>query len=331
MGLSFLTGKNRVVNLVFKDHVIRYTELKQANPPVINAHGEYYLPPGIIKDGRIMDFDTLQSILEQCLDEWKINKRQVRFIVPDPFVVIRKVAIPKDIKDDEIDGYLYMELGASIHLPFEDPTFDTVMAGETADKKEILLFAAPEAIVSDYTALLQSTKLDPVAADISPLAIYRLHHIYDTTIKNEQALVLQFDLHAMNASIFLDNMPLFMRHVPYPDQQEWWEKANTRSGGISLEYTGDRQEYFRLLEDCYVEIERVLNFYKYSISSSQESVTKIYVNGDHPFLYEIISQMKTRFEMPISYLDTDGLSTAKGDQLPEGFYLAAGLGLKGVR
>ena len=40
MAFSFFSGKNRIVNLIFKDYVIRYVELKQVNPPIVHAYGE---------------------------------------------------------------------------------------------------------------------------------------------------------------------------------------------------------------------------------------------------------------------------------------------------
>lgn len=330
MALSFLTGKKRIANIVFKDHVIRYTELKQNNPPVIQAWGEYFLPEGIIKDGKILDFESLQNILEQCIDEWRIPKRQVRFLVPDPFIVIRKIMIPKDVKDDEIEGYLYLELGSTIHLPFEDPVFDTVIIAETKDKRELLLFAAPEEIVSGYSSLLQECKLEPIAADISPLSLYRLYHLVDHTLGNEHSMLVQFDLLTVNASIFVDDKPIFMRHIPMSDGEDHWEKASLKSSqGANLVYKGDKELYFQMLGDTFTEIERVLDFYKYSLNQDHESVTKIMISGDHPFLEEIILQMKDRFSIPVQCLRNGFLHTAKGEELHISYYLSSGLALKG--
>ncbi len=114
-------------------------------------------------------------ILEECVDEWKIRNRKVRFLIPESLVIIRKVMIPAEIKDDEINGYLYLELGTSIHLPFEEPVFDAVVLSEENDKKEILLFAAPEENVLEYSQLFSDVKLHPIQAEVSPLALYRLY------------------------------------------------------------------------------------------------------------------------------------------------------------
>src|SRR4051794_24272580 len=124
MAFSLFSSKNRIVNLVLNDHSIRYLELKQTNSLTAHKWSERFLPPGIISNGKITDIDSLTNILEECIDEWKIQRRQVRFIVPDPVVIIRKVTVPADIRDDEMKGYLYLEIGSSIHLPFEEPVFD---------------------------------------------------------------------------------------------------------------------------------------------------------------------------------------------------------------
>src|SRR5881392_2762970 len=124
MAFSLFSLRNRIVNLVINDHSIRFVELKQANPPTAQRWSERLLPPGIINDGKIIDAESLANIVEECIDEWKIQRRSVRFIVPDSLVIIRKVSIPAEVQDDEIHGYLYLEMGSSIHLPFEDPVFD---------------------------------------------------------------------------------------------------------------------------------------------------------------------------------------------------------------
>ena len=91
MAFSLFSTKNRIINLVLNDHSIRYVELKQATPPQAQKWGERFLPPGIISDGKIADIDSLANILEECIDEWKIQRRAIRFVVPDQLVIIRKV------------------------------------------------------------------------------------------------------------------------------------------------------------------------------------------------------------------------------------------------
>ena len=331
MAFSFFSGKNRIVNLIFKDYVIRYVELKQMDPPIVQAYGERYLPPGIIKEGKILDYETLQMIVEQCVEEWDLSKKQVRFLVPDPFVVIRKMKIPGEVKDDEIEGYLYLELGTSIHLPFEDPIFDTVSLEGNSETKEILLFAASEDQVLQYSDLLESKKLKPLAADISSLALYRLWDVTRDLDSNEQIMLLELDVLSVTATIFVEDKPVFMRHILLPDELTEWEVDHSSSSGVeTLEYQGDRKAYFQTLEDTYVEIDRLLTFYKYNLNSGRDSVSTILVTGDHPYLEEICEKLSEQLDLPIKIFGKDlDMLTDEGPVLLR-YHSAVGLAIKGV-
>ena len=115
--------------------------------------------------------------------------------------------IPAEVMDDEIHGYLYLELGKSLHLPFEDPVFDTVVLSEKEDKKEILLFAAPEAAVLEYSQLFSDVKLRPLEAEVSPLALYRLYEYLGQAQAGEDLLMVQFDLNTICICIFEQDIP----------------------------------------------------------------------------------------------------------------------------
>ena len=331
MAFTLFSGSNRVVNLVLKDHVIRYVELKQLDPPIVHKCGEHFLPAGVIKDGIITDFDLLKDILGDCVVKWKIHKRQVRFLVPDSRLVIRKVAIPKDIKDDEIKGYLYLEMGTSIHLPFEEPIFDVVLLDETEEKKEILLFAAEEEVVSEYATLLEKSQLYPIEADISPLSLYRLFFHAGKRDLKDHLLLIEFNLHTVNTSIFVNDKPIFMKNIPITGQSGEWELTRINEDQQIMEYSGDKEDYMQLLEDTYTEIDRVLSFYQYSLSQEQHQVTKIIITGDHPYLTEVITDIKNRYDQTVVSIPKGYIQTNKEPELPEPFFLAGGLALKGVR
>ena len=330
MAFPLFSKKNRIVNIIINDHSIRYVELKQANSFLLNKCGERFLPHGIITNGYINDIDTLTDILEECIEEWKIQKRQVRFLVPDSFVIIRKVSIPADVKNDEIHSYLYLELGSSIHLPFDEPVFDTVILSEGMDKKEVLIFAAQEEKVMIYANLLSDLKLDPIAAEISPLALYRLYHHLNETKNDEHLLAVQFDVHMVNISIFENHIPFFMHHIPSEYSQEKWDLKLNSSGHHELIYMGESNDVNYHFEDTYKEISRLMDFYRYTLNQGKKEVTKILINGDHPFLPLIMKAMENRFGVPIVTINDQQLKAINENSVPNSYYLGLGLALKEV-
>ncbi|WML40717.1 pilus assembly protein PilM [Neobacillus sp. OS1-2] len=328
MAINFKFGINKTINISIKDHALRFVELKQTQPLVIQRMGEYYLPSGLIKEGKILDVETLSTILEQCVSEWKISKRMIRFLVPDPFVVIRKVSIPKEIKEDEINGYLYMEIGTSIHLPFEDPVFDFFLQ-ENNDKEtnEILLFAAPEDVVREYMDLFERVKLKPIAADLSSLALNRYYYQLDPAKSNDNHLLVQIDLQTVNVCIFENHLPVFMRQLNMDSKREKWIHSTSKDSFLSFQYSGDRQDILTSLESIYNEIDKVMNFYRYSLNQGKKQVQTMILDGDHPWLDEIFEQMGNRFDVPMMKLND--MNTSAGP-IPAQFHLNVGLGLKEV-
>ncbi|WP_050615927.1 type IV pilus biogenesis protein PilM [Bacillus testis] len=329
MAFSLFNRSNKTINLEITDHSIRYAEMKPGKLPSIHKSGEFLLPAGIVRGGRIIDIETLKAILDQCVADWRINRRQVRFMVPDQFVVMKKIMIDQEVNEDEIEGYLYLQLGTSIHLPFEEPVFDTYILGEADGQKEVLLFAAAEEVILQYQQLLAQCKLTPVVADISSLAAYRLYHQLDLPQRGEHLLILQFGLYGVMISIFSDDTPLYLRHILIPADQEIWEREPLDEGNYRWVMNGDEEDYFQLMEDVYKEIERVVSFYKYNMNNSLNEVTRVVLFGDHPFMPRIEKNLKERFPMELNWLGDERLQALGDIEQVSSYYSVAGLGLRG--
>ncbi|MCM3587663.1 pilus assembly protein PilM [Mesobacillus maritimus] len=330
MASALFSFKTRPVEIVINDHSIRYIELKTASEPIPYKWGERYLPPGIVKEGKIIDRESLAIILEECIDVWKIKRRKVRFLVPDPFVTIRKLPIPNDLHIDEIEGYLYMEIGETIHLPFEDPVFDYIVLPEQEEKREILLFAAHREHVETYSGLFTSVKLHPIAADLSSLALYRLYYQLAEKPGNENLLFIQFDLDHVNMSIFENEIPFFTRHLDVSFDHKQWEVTIARSGFQQLTYKGDPQELTNQFDEVTKEINMMMDFYQFSLNQGKNELTKILLTGDHPLLDTVQKELQKRFDVPVELLDSSKIETEKNKPLPASHNLALGLALKEV-
>ncbi|MBP2240590.1 type IV pilus assembly protein PilM [Cytobacillus eiseniae] len=332
MAFRLQLGKQRAINLIIKDHVIRFTEFKNSDGIQIHRCEERFLPSGIIKEGKIVDHETLIMILEECVSDWKLKNRMVSFLVPDPYIVLRRIKVPAELEEDEIKGYLFMELGSSIHLPFEDPVFDFhLLEQNNSNEMEIILFAAPEDIVTDYTSVLEEVKLRPVAADVSSLALYRLFHKLNSSHITDSLMMIQFDLTTVNVSIFENHQPVFMRHLVMDiDPTDWIITKNERNSGQLLAYSGERIEVLNSLKDIYSEIDKVMNFYRYSIKQGKQQITKVFLDGDHPWLTDIYTEMKESMEVPVTQLDNRTLQMNGEIHNLSSFHLNFGLGLKEV-
>lgn len=315
----------RRINLIIQDHVIRFVEMKNPELLDVKSSGERYLPEGVIQDGTIVDRESLFLILEECVEDWEIKGREVQFLIHDSKLVIRKQHIPSELLEEEIKGYLYMELGSSIHLPFEDPLFDYVLIDKDEADRDILLFAASEQMVAEYTALLEDVKLKPVVADASCVALYRLLFLKQLVNPEDHTLCLQFDIPAVQLSVFHNHKPLFFNHIKMENDLTGWNFNHSTHDIQLIKWQGELGFVHGLIEDKLVEIERIINYYKFTINQGQQGVTKIILTGELPELTYIQERLEGKLDIPVIRVDSSD------HPLPAQFNVMLGLSLKEVQ
>lgn len=313
------------INLIIQDHVIRYLDFKQPELLDVRHSGERYLPEGVIQDGLIVDREALHLILEECVADWELKGREVQFLIPDSKLIIRKQAIPEELRDEEIRGFLYMELGNSIHLPFVDPVFDFVSLVKEENTKEILLFAASEQMVSDYSSLLENVKLKPVLADASCVALYRLIFLQKLVSEKDHTLCLQFDIPAVQLSVFHQHKPMFFNHLKMEMDYQGWNFKKHSTGIQDITWQGESGFVHGLIEDKLVEIERIINYYKFNLNKGVQGITKVILTGELPELLYIQERLEKKLGVPVLLMDNKELP------LPSQFNVVLGLGLKEVQ
>lgn len=325
--VALLKGKKQSrTAIIIKDHVIRYVQAKRPDLESLQIYGERYLPLGVIRDGKIIEQETLEAILSECVEAWKIKKHLVQFIVPNAYTILRTIQVPLNIKKDEIKGYLYTVIGETIHLPFENPAFDIHDLGERDGQRDILLIAAPETTVQQFYDLLHSVKLKPNAADISSLCFYRLFHMLDRDNNSDHFLTVQLDILTMNITIFHDQKPVFMRNIKLTIEEDKWNLLNDVEDGIV--WAGDPTELEGQAQDILTEIERIINFYRFSINQGKQGVTSMIITGDHPYLEEIAAKCNETFDISVQTIKSEDIVTTNRDQVPTRFHEVVGLALK---
>lgn len=297
---SLLNRSTQFVHIVFSEEAIRMVELKSLEPLDVKQVRFYELPKGIIVKGKIEDPDTLEAILEQCMRDWKINRKKVQFTVPDPYVIVRQVELKENLSEQEIHGYLYMELGSRIQIPFDDPVFDFVKLPDRNDN-QIVIFASPVDIVSSYRDVLEKVHLDPVTADITPLALFRYYDYVSSLSKSEHLMFIHMEPQQLTISVFHGGYPLFMRPIALDDMA---------------------------FDELFSEIEKIMRFYRYSVLKDDGQISRLYLSGNHPQ----IDTFKQGLSQEISVTIEKSVKTREIEHMFDagtaGFEVVIGLALK---
>ncbi|CAM5182938.1 Type IV pilus assembly protein PilM OS=Ureibacillus acetophenoni OX=614649 GN=SAMN05877842_10473 PE=4 SV=1 [Ureibacillus acetophenoni] len=88
----------------------------------------------------------------------------------DPTILLKSFEHPSDVASNKLLEFVQMELGHSIHLPFQEPLIDVY--DPTPGDRQAMMFADAEE-VHKLTNLLLDIDFDPEAADIRALCNLR--------------------------------------------------------------------------------------------------------------------------------------------------------------
>lgn len=329
--LSLLSSK-KTISLVMNDYTLRVVDHNGSDITHIKSFKEQSIPKGLVEHGRILDEMEFFDFIKETVKEWGLKKRLVQFYVPDSLVIMKKVKFPAHLKEKDIHGHFIMELGQTLYLPFDNPIFDVaplpITENEQAEREGIL-FAVPEEEVQKYTEIFIDAGLDPVAADIRSIGVYRyFYHTYMPKNTDNVYLFFESNLNSILISIFSHNQPEFLRFQELDIQMDNWTCHPQDNDLLTWSYNGDEAHFLGLIDDQILELQRIMNFYCYSIHKGKKRVSTIILLGDFPLLEMIKQKIEQQIQIPIVIIDAY-LTPEKADSIPRCFIPALGLALRG--
>jgi len=258
--------------------------------------------------------------------KWAGKKQSARIFVPDTSVLLKSFEHPDDIEWNELKGYVEMELGQSIHLPFQDPLID-VYDPKPSDG-QAMLFAAPSEEVTKMIGLLLDASLEPQVADIRALCNIRLLEYLQLIKDNRTYLIADWSINELSISIFSNGQLEFLRYQSFDTDLSEWQFEEIEE--FSFSYRLDAEDEYRIiLTDQMLEIDRIMNFFKFSLHKGEKSVDEIIILGDNPLLPIIEEFLENNFMTPIIMLN-DSVIQKSFPQFSEKFASLIGLALKEV-
>lgn len=302
----FKTKKNRFVALELNEYVIRAIVMnsQEVNQAVVY---EQPLSPGVIEGDSIRDEMALFDEFKNVVDAWGIKRHDVRFFVPDSSVMMKSFEHPADVVANKLKAYVEMEIGQTIHLPFSNPLIDVYDA--KPNDGEATLFAAPSEEVTKMASLLDDVSLTPTVADIRSLSTIRLLEKLNLFIPQKSYLITDWSITGLSISIYTPGKLEFLRYQTIETPIKLWESRVEDEHNVTLTYDGEIEEYRMLLIDQIAEIDRILNFYRFSLYKGEKAVDEIIILGDSPEMDYIVTEMRSSYETPIQYIDDQKVQT----------------------
>ncbi|MFF5993509.1 pilus assembly protein PilM [Lysinibacillus sp. KU-BSD001] len=296
----FKVKKKSHVSIELNDYVLRALVSKGPNLVQPQCY-EIPLPQGLMQDAMLEDEMALYEIVKEYAPKWGGKHQNVRFFVPDTSVLLKAIEHPTDVESKDLRSYVEMEIGHSIHLPFQEPLVD-VYDPVPSDGKAVI-FAAPPEEVRKWMGILLDNHLKPQVADIRALANLRLLEHLDMVNADRTYLIADWSINEVSICIYSAGNVEFLRFQSIDTDLTKWQHRVVDEANVEFSYDGDIQDYRMIITDQVLELDRMMNFFRFSLHKGEKSVDEIMILGDNPLLTTISEFLSENFTTPIQVIN----------------------------
>ncbi|MCR2806517.1 type IV pilus biogenesis protein PilM [Paenibacillus soyae] len=276
------------------------------------------LPAGLIEDGKVNDWVQLEHKIKEALGTSRFSSKTVHFAIPSQLVMVRSLRLP-DIAHLELRKLIQFEMNNNFRLAFEDPFYDFVKlprsdmreeaGGENNNQPmcEVMVVAAPVQVLRQYRQLFESLGLVPSSFEIGPFSLLRLMENSGLLENNVQILV-NVNERQCEITIISDGHMQITRHVEIIFKSIIQEPAEGQNENEWLNsYSSPEQTFHNGVLDLIAEIERLMNFYNYTLNNGQKILNNILLAGDLPEMIKVRNIMAQNMNQPVRLIEWSDL------------------------
>lgn len=166
------------IGLDIGSSAVRAAQVRQGKQGAsLERIGQVLLPAGAVRDGEIVDADTVIQALRHLWKTAKLKGRKVSVGLANQQVVVRRLDLPF-MTEDELRTSLPLQIDGQIPIPVDEAVLDFCYLGEGVNDAgdptvRILAVAALKTMVDELMAVVQQAKLEPVGVDLDAFAALR--------------------------------------------------------------------------------------------------------------------------------------------------------------
>ncbi len=217
----------------------------------VTKRDEVPTPVNSIKDGVIIDHDSIVAALRQLVKQAHIGATNAIISVAGGSVVVRNVRIPK-MPEATLRKSIKFEAGRYVPTSVEDSYIEFEIIGYPDEgQMDVLIVAAPKDIVQSRIRACHEAGLEVEIVDIAPFAAYRALVEADPSADYAAQTIALVDVGAVttSVSVIAKNVFSMTRSIPH--------------GGNTL--TEALKTYFKLSEEdaeagkCQLDLHELMN------------------------------------------------------------------------
>jgi type IV pilus assembly protein PilM len=175
MALAF--GKNSARGVVGLDIDGGHLAAVEAADGRIMRASSVELPPGVVKDGEVVDAVGLSRAVKAFFRDTAMSKN-VRLGVANQQIVVRQLELPRIEDPKELDAAVRFQASDAIAMPLEEAVLDFQVVGQSVSpegsaRMRIIVVAARETMVMTLVEALREAGVRAEGVDLSAFALIR--------------------------------------------------------------------------------------------------------------------------------------------------------------
>jgi type IV pilus assembly protein PilM len=311
------------------------------------------LPANSMVDKNVAEVEAVGESVKRALHKSKVKSKFCAIAVAGSSVITKKITMPANLDDEEMEGQIQLEADQYIPYPLEEVNLDFQILGESEGNSEtvdVLLAACRSENVDNRIAAVELAGLTPKIVDIEAYTIETVFQTLSASLPdqgNDQTVaIVDIGATMTSLSVIHNHQLIYTREQNFGGKQLTeeimrryglsYDEAGLakRQGGLPDNYEPEVLEPFK--ETTAQQVSRFLQFF-YSAGSSISNIDHLILGGGTASLPDLAELTESHIGVPTSIANPfQNMSTTgkinKANLQADGpsFLIAAGLAIRGA-
>ena len=169
-------ARSQAIGMDIDRSAIKAVQISRSGEDYTLQHTGYRrLPPGVIEDGEVADFEILVRELKEFWETHDFKGKKIVLGIANQKVVVRLLDLPH-MEPDDLKSAIGFEAQDHIPMPLDEAVLDYVVVGPQEEGREmdrIMIVAAQREMIGGFTAAIRKAGLRPVGVDVKALSLLR--------------------------------------------------------------------------------------------------------------------------------------------------------------
>jgi|GEM_PF-1546283 len=330
----FRQKQGMVISMQITDELVRFVGLKDSKDGVfVYLFGEQYFSKGVVKEGKIINIESMKHTLSSIQKTYKLDK--VHVVLPEEQSFVFNTVVTKSEDSDElqsiIEDHIVSYLKLHTKLPVKDLVCEYDITGQENEAYEVSVWVTPRVIVDTYVKVFEDAGLDPVTLECGSQVVTSA-----CMDKNgsETCMLVDFGNTKTNIAVTTEGIVVHSatipigEHVLAPKIQEFLNVSPREADQIKRKYGLLRSHKEpALLSELIHEIAPVRDYLDrlyidwlmkpYKTKKERNPITRVVLHGEGSHIAGLRDHMSQATSIPTEYLDVWKHVKLPEDRAPE--------------